>query len=88
TARFGDRVATTVRRIVNDDRPIDSPALVASLHLLHGRTDDYTGDAADLKGVLSDLATPRSDLGLDRRPEPDRGGAPHHPQMTRRTQWS
>ena len=88
TAQFGDRVATTVRRIVNGDRPIDPAALVASLHLLHGRTDDYTGDAADLKGVLSELATPRSDLGLDRRPEPDRGGAPHHPQMTRRTQWS
>jgi hypothetical protein len=88
TARFGDRVATTVRRIVNGDRPIDSPALVASLHLLHGRTDDYTGDAADLQGVLPETEAQKSDLGLDRRHEPDRGGTPQHPQMTRRTQWS
>ena len=88
TARFGDRVATTVRRIVNGDRPIDPPALVASLHLLHGRTDDYTGDAVDRQGVLSETAAPRSDGGLQPTARPERGEVPHHPHMTRRTQWS
>ena len=88
TARFGDRVATTVRRIVNGDRPIDPPALVASLHLLHGRTDDYTDDAADRQGVLSETTAPRSDIGLQPTARPERGEAPHHPHMTRRTQWS
>jgi hypothetical protein len=88
TARFGDRVATTVRRIVNGDRPIDPPALVASLHLLHGRTDDYTADAADRQGVLSETTAPRSDIGLQPTARPERGEAPHHPHMTRRTQWS
>ena len=48
----------------------------------------HTYFRSDRQGVLSETAAPRSDGGLQPTARPERGEAPHHPHMTRRTQWS